>query len=155
RAVRGVTARVLQRAECRRPQQLRRGRRRRQLCPCGGPAVTSVAVGSSNASGLKWPNYVNGRLLTAQDLDATQDAVFTRDRWLGLAGGAGAVAALVGTAAKDATPLTVSRGVGVNSEATPLRWAAAATRALVAVDQRALPDGSRFSDCHPPTPAAR
>jgi hypothetical protein len=117
--------------------------------------VTSLTVGSSTESGLKWPNFVNGRLLTAQDLESTREAVLTRDGWLGLAIGAGVVTGLVVTGAKGSTALKVSPGVGVNRAGTALRLAVNATLDLVSISHGAAPDGSQFADCRPPAASAK
>ena len=47
--------------------------------------MTSQLVGSSFADGALLPNYVNGRLLAAEDLATGQSTLLRRDTWIGQA----------------------------------------------------------------------
>jgi hypothetical protein len=113
--------------------------------------MTRIAVGGTSPSGLRWPNYVNGRLLTAQDLSAEQDAVLVRDRWLGLAIGSGVAVGLEVTGTPGASVLHVSPGTGVSSGGTAVHLDAPATLDLTAVSSAAPADGALFSECAPPS----
>ena len=53
--------------------------------------MASQLVGSSFADGALLPNYVNGRLLAAEDLATGQSTLLRRDAWIGQAAGAGIV----------------------------------------------------------------
>ena len=62
---------------------------------------------------MRWPNYVNGRLLTADDLAAEQSATMSREqRWLGAAIGPGVVEGLEVTGSPGSQALQVSAGDG-------------------------------------------
>ena len=111
--------------------------------------MSAITVGGTSASGLRWPNYVNGRLLTANDLEATQAATFTRDRWLGQAIGSGVVAGLTVSGGRGGKTLAVSAGLGVNPEGTALRLEARTTLDLAVVERSSPADGNRFADCRP------
>lgn len=64
---------------------------------------------------LKAPNYFNGRLLTAEDLQKDQQAILTRQSWLGKACGYGVVEGLMVTR-EDTTNLKVTPGIGLNRQ---------------------------------------
>jgi len=117
--------------------------------------MTALQVGSARASGLRWPNSVNGRLLTADDLNTMIDAVFTRDRLLGTAIGAGVVVGFEVTGATGDTSLGLARGVGVNRAGTAFQLDSPASLDLTVVGSDAPPDGSRFADCRPPSPTTK
>ena len=111
--------------------------------------MTRIAVGGTSPAGLRWPNYVNGRLLTAQDLSAEQDAVLERDRWLGLAVGSGVAVGLEVTGAPGTSVLHVSPGTGVSSGGTAVHLDAAAALDLTVVSAANPADGAMFADCAP------
>jgi hypothetical protein len=72
-------------------------------------------IGSTFDSGLRIPNYVNGRLLHAEDLHADQEATLARLSRLGQAAGAGIVSGLtVQQVAGSSNSIQVSPGVGLN-----------------------------------------
>jgi hypothetical protein len=72
-------------------------------------------IGSTFDSGLRTPNYVNGRLLHAEDLHADQEATLGRLIRLGQAAGAGIVSGLtVQQVAGSSNSIQVSPGVGLN-----------------------------------------
>jgi hypothetical protein len=73
------------------------------------------SIGSTFDSGLRIPNYVNGRLLHAEDLHADQEATLARLSRLGQAAGAGIVAGLtVQQVAGSSNSIQISPGVGLN-----------------------------------------
>jgi hypothetical protein len=73
--------------------------------------MTSQVVGSDFTAGAQLPNYVNGRLLTAEDLATSQATLRAWDRKLGQAAGHGVVNGLWVTF--SATTITVAPGLGV------------------------------------------
>ena len=75
--------------------------------------MTRLALGSTAGAGVRWPNYVNGRLLTADDLAAAHIATLTRQRWLGSGIGSGVVEGLEVTGSPGSQELRVSPGTGV------------------------------------------
>ncbi len=113
--------------------------------------MTRIAVGGTGPTGLKWPNYVNGRLLTAQDLTAGRDATFARDRWLGLAVGSGVADGLEVTGTSGSSVLQVSPGTGVSLGGTAVHLDAPATLDLTAVSSSAPATGAQFATCQPAT----
>ncbi|WP_405868137.1 hypothetical protein OG407_49750 [Streptomyces sp. NBC_01515] len=74
--------------------------------------MTSQTIGSDFTGGALLPNYVNGRLLTAEDLATGQASLLARDTRIGQAVGSGIVNGLWVTAA--ATTLTIAAGVGIS-----------------------------------------
>lgn len=113
--------------------------------------MTRIAVGDTSPTGLKWPHYVNGRLLTAQDLRAGQDAVLGRDSWLGQAVGSGVVSGLEVTGSPGSSVLHVSPGTGVSPGGTAVHLDTPAMLALTVVSTSAPLDGALFADCRPAT----
>lgn len=111
--------------------------------------MTQIAIGADSPTGLRWPHYVNGRLLTAQDLVAEQDAVMRRDRWLGIALGSGIAQGLEVSGSPASSVLQVSPGTGVSPGGTAVHLDAPATLDLSVVSTGALADGSKFADCRP------
>jgi hypothetical protein len=72
-------------------------------------------IGSTFDSGMRVPNYVNGRMLHAEDLHADQEATLARLTKLGQAAGAGIVSGLtVERVAGSNNTIQISAGVGVN-----------------------------------------
>jgi hypothetical protein len=113
--------------------------------------MTRIAVGGRSPSGLKWPNYVNGRLLTAQDLTTDDDAVRRRDRWLGRAVGPGVAEGLEVTGTPGSSTLQVPPGTGVSLGGTAVHLDVPATLDLAVVSSSAEVDAAAFGDCTPPT----
>lgn len=117
--------------------------------------MTRIAVGDTSPAGLREPSYVNGRLLTAADLTAGRDAVLVRDRWLGLAIGAGVATGLEVNGPPGSSVLHVSPGTGVSSGGTAVHLDAPASLDLAVVTASAPVTGERFADCAPgSTPAS-
>ncbi len=107
--------------------------------------MTSQLVGSSFANGALLPNYVNGRLLAAEDLATGQSTLLQRDTWLGQAAGPGIVTGLEVTAA--ATTLTVASGLGICPSGEPVSLPAAITLPLSFAGPSAAPIGGSFACC--------
>ncbi|MFD4601987.1 hypothetical protein ACFWPQ_28660 [Streptomyces sp. NPDC058464] len=80
--------------------------------------MSSQTIGSDFTGGALLPNYVNGRLLAAEDLATGQASLLTRDARIGRAAGAGVVQGLWVTS--GATTLTVAAGTGVNPSGQPV-----------------------------------
>ena len=76
----------------------------------------SQFVGPILDTGFQAPHYFNGRLLTATDLKAEQDAVKTRQFWLGLARGYGIIEGLEVTAVESNTKININAGFGLNRD---------------------------------------
>ena len=107
--------------------------------------MTSQLVGSSFANGALLPNYVNGRLLAAEDLATGQSTLLQRDTWIGQAAGPGIVNGLWVTAA--ATTLTVASGLGITPSGEPLSVPAQVTLPLSIAGTPAAPTGGSFANC--------
>ena len=90
--------------------------------------MASQLVGSSFASGALLPNYVNGRLLAAEDLATGQATLLRRDTMTGQAAGPGVVNGLWVTGA--ATALTVTAGLGLPPSGEPVSVPAEVTLPL-------------------------
>src|SRR5262245_41630604 len=113
--------------------------------------MTRIAVGGRSPSGLKSPNYVNGRLLTAIDLSTDDDAARRRDRWLGLAVGPGVAEGLEVNGTPGSSTLHVPPGTGVSFGGTAAHLDVPATLDLSVVSSAAPVDEAVFGDCVPPT----
>lgn len=113
--------------------------------------MTRIAVGGRSPSGLKSPNYVNGRLLTALDLSTDDDAVRRRDRWLGLAIGPGVAEGLEVNGTPGSSTLLVPPGTGVSLGGPAVHLDVPATLDLNVVSSSAPVDDAEFGDCVPPT----
>ncbi len=107
--------------------------------------MTSQLVGSSFANGALLPNYVNGRLLAAEDLATGQSTLLQRDTWIGQAAGPGIVNGLWVTAA--ATTLTVGSGLGITPSGEPLSVPTQVTLPLSIAGTPAAPTGGSFATC--------
>ena len=107
-------------------------------------------VGSTFSGGLRSPNYVNGRLLTAEDLRADQEAMLARLAALGRAVGSGVVDGLEVTS--GARQVTVNAGLGINGEGSLVRVAATVTLAIGPEAGGGGGDahGGGFDDCAKP-----
>jgi len=108
-------------------------------------SLTSQLVGSSFASGALLPNYVNGRLLAAEDLATGQSTLLQRDTWIGQAAGPGIVNGLWVTAA--ATTLTVAGGLGITPSGEPVSVPAKVTLPLSIAGTPTAPTGGSFANC--------
>ena len=107
--------------------------------------MSSQLVGSSFANGALLPNYVNGRLLAAEDLATGQSTLLRRDTWTGRATGPGIVNGLTVTAA--ATTLTVAAGLGITPSGEPVSVPAAVTLPLSIAGTPAASAGGSFATC--------
>ena len=107
--------------------------------------MSSQLVGSSFANGALLPNYVNGRLLAAEDLATGQSTLLRRDTWTGQAAGPGIVNGLSVTAA--ATTLTVAAGLGITPSGEPVSVPAAVTLPLSIAGAPAAAAGGSFATC--------
>jgi len=74
----------------------------------------SQYIGPIFETGIQTPHYFNGRLLTAADLQANQDASKTRQAWFGMSSGYGIVTGLEVTAVKSNTELHIAPGKCLN-----------------------------------------
>ena len=107
--------------------------------------MSSQLVGSSFANGALLPNYVNGRLLAAEDLATGQSTLLRRDTWTGQAAGPGIVNGLWVTAA--ATTLTVAPGLGITPSGEPVSVPAAVTLPLSIAGAPAAAASGSFATC--------
>jgi hypothetical protein len=101
-------------------------------------------------SDLQMPHFVNGRLLTAEDLQAEQDAMLARLRHLGRAAGYGVVQGLVVAPAAGANNLTISAGIGVNRAGDLIRLSEPGAQISLVITPNATEfgeDAGRFHDC--------
>ncbi|MFL5625163.1 MAG: hypothetical protein ACJ788_06145, partial [Ktedonobacteraceae bacterium] len=98
--------------------------------------------------GLQAPHYFNGRLLTAEDLKTDQDAVLTRQSWLGKASGYGIIDGFM-VSKVDNTSLRVSAGLGLNHQGQVIHLPGDITLHLVIQPTNNAPvdDAGRFKDC--------
>jgi hypothetical protein len=110
--------------------------------------VTSQLVGSDYTGGALLPNYVNGRLLVAEDLATGQATLRTRDQWIGQAAGAGIVRGLWVTG--SGTTLTVAPGLAVSEAGEPVVVPHAVTLALAAASPAGTTGGASFQCCDSP-----
>lgn len=114
----------------------------------------SQYVGATFNGGLQAPHYVNGRLLTAEDLRSDQAAMLARLALLGRAVGPGVVEGLEVERGGDAAVI-VEQGLGFNQEGQPVRLPANVTLPLVPQAGEATPgdEAGRFQDCKLLAPA--
>jgi uncharacterized Zn-binding protein involved in type VI secretion len=108
-------------------------------------AVTSQLIGTDFTSGTQLPNYVNGRLLTAEDLATSQASLHKRDTWIGRAAGHGVVTGLWVTS--TAISLAVAPGLGISPSGEPVRVANAITLPLTIAGAPATATGADFACC--------
>jgi hypothetical protein len=85
-------------------------------------------MGQDFTGAAQLPNYVNGRLLTAEDLATGQDTLRRRDQQIGRAAGRGVVSGL--WVSHTATTVTIAAGLGINSGGEPVKVSAAVTLPL-------------------------
>jgi len=115
--------------------------------------MASQLVGSSFADGALLPNYVNGRLLAAEDLATGQATLLRRDTVTGRAAGPGMVNGLWVTGA--ATTLTVAAGHGLTPSGEPVSVPAEVTLPLSLAGPPVPVASGSFSTCSAaPTSAA-
>ncbi|MCS6844213.1 MAG: extracellular solute-binding protein [Caldilineales bacterium] len=98
--------------------------------------------------GLRMPHYANGRLLSAEDLQADQAATLTRLSRLGQATGHGVVEGLMAAQVGN-TGVQVTAGLGVNRAGQLVRLPGAVTLSLVPASgpAPAVLDAGLFADC--------
>jgi hypothetical protein len=106
--------------------------------------MTSQILGSSFANGAQLPNYVNGRLLAAEDLATSQATLTERDEWVGQAAGTGLVHGLLVTA--GGASLTVTSGLGITPSGEPVSVTSDVTLQL-SMTGASTPTGVGFCDC--------
>lgn len=113
--------------------------------------MTSQLVGSDFTGATQLPNYVNGRLLSAEDLATSQATLRARDLLYGQAAGQGVVNGLWVTG--TATTLTVGPGLGVAPSGAAVSVGTSVTLPLTFTAPTAgAPASGTFSSCTP-TPA--
>jgi hypothetical protein len=100
--------------------------------------------------GLHAPHYFNGRLLTAEDLQADQQAVLTRQDWLGKASGYGVIEGLIVTQAGP-TSIAITAGIGLNPQGEIIRLPGNIPSLPLtpqATANQPPPDAGRFTPCN-------
>ena len=98
--------------------------------------------------GLQAPHYFNGRLLTAEDLKTDQQAVLTREAWLGQASGYGVIEGLI-VSQVDSTSLKVAAGLGLNRQGQVIHLPSDTTLQLFlqAANNAPIDDAGHFKNC--------
>jgi hypothetical protein len=107
--------------------------------------MASQVVGSSFANGTLFPNYVNGRLLAAEDLATGQTSLCQRDEWAGQAAGTGIVSGFWASA--TGTSLTIESGLGIPPSGEPVSLASSVTLSLALSNTVAPVTGATFTCC--------
>jgi uncharacterized membrane protein YgcG len=107
--------------------------------------MASQTVGSTFANGARLPNFVNGRLLAAEDLATGQTTLLGRDTEVARAAGHGVVEGLWVTA--GATSLSVAAGLGFPPAGEPVCLPAPVTLPLSSAATTAAPTGVGFANC--------
>jgi hypothetical protein len=111
--------------------------------------MSSVNLGENFLAGLRAPHYANGRLLTAEDLQADQEATLARIGLTGEAAGVGIVAGFEVT--QIANNLKVTAGLGINRKGQAVRLNEESVELSLAllpnVSAVSTGDG-RFNDCN-------
>jgi hypothetical protein len=105
--------------------------------------------------GIRNANFFNGRLLSAEDLQAEQSANRRHHHQLGRAAGAGIIHGLEVRLTPGVTPpteVTVSAGLALNRRGQPLALAQDVDVALVPTPGPAAAGAGLFGDCEPPQP---
>src|SRR5687768_9358319 len=82
--------------------------------------MATQLVGSSFSEGVRAPHFINGRLLTAEDLKAEQEATLRRLASVGQAPGHGVVEGLLVTQA-GVSSVQLTPGLGFNRLGQPVR----------------------------------
>lgn len=107
--------------------------------------MTSQLLGTDYTRGAHLPNYVNGRLLVAEDLAASQQSLRSRDTRIGEAAGAGVVRGLwVGS---TDTTLTVAPGLAISRAGEPVMLAQSIVLPLTSVTVGTPANPALFSCC--------
>jgi hypothetical protein len=109
--------------------------------------MTSQLIGTDFTGGMQLPNYVNGRLLAAEDLATSQATLRTRDTWIGQAAGHGVVTGLWVTG--TATSLAVAPGLGISPSGQPARVTSAITLPLATAGPAVTANAASFGCCGP------
>ncbi len=112
--------------------------------------MTSQTLGENYTDGLRAPYYANGRLLAAEDLAASEDALLARIAHLGEAAGYGVVRGLV--VRQSGNDLEVTPGIGLSRNGSLVRLAG---DQAVRLSLTTIPDSNStlvggdgsFSDC--------
>ncbi|WP_329314743.1 hypothetical protein [Streptomyces sp. NBC_01262] len=107
--------------------------------------MSSQTIGSDFTGGALLPNYVNGRLLVAEDLATGQASLLTRDARIGQAAGTGIVHGLWVTSA--ATTLTIATGVGISPSGQPVVAPKTITLPLALATNTTTANTVTFSRC--------
>jgi len=107
--------------------------------------MTSQIVGADYTDGALLPNYVNGRLLVAEDLATEQSSLRTRDTRIGEAAGAGIVRGMWVTG--SATTVTVTAGLAIARAGAPVVLPQSATLQLAFSATASPQDASQFACC--------
>ena len=107
--------------------------------------MTSQLIGTDFTGGTQLPNYVNGRLLAAEDLATSQATLRIRDTWIGQAAGHGVVTGLWVTG--TATLLAVAPGLGVSPSGQPVRVTSAIALPLTIAGPVVTANGASFACC--------
>ena len=107
--------------------------------------MTSQLLGADYTQGAHLPNYVNGRLLVAEDLAASQQSLRSRDTRIGEAAGAGVVRGLwVGS---TDTTLTVTPGLAISRSGEPVMLAQSIVLPLTSVAVGTSANPAVFTCC--------
>lgn len=109
--------------------------------------MTSQLVGTDFTDGALLPNYVNGRLLVAEDLATGQQSLRTRDTRIGEAAGAGIVRGLWVTSTQ--TTLSIGPGLALSRAGAPVVVPKAVTLKLTRSVTAQPVDDSDFACCGP------
>jgi hypothetical protein len=107
--------------------------------------MTSQVVGSDYTDGALLPNYVNGRLLVAEDLATSQASLRTRDTRVGETAGAGVVRGLWVTGTN--TTITVAPGLAMSGAGEPVVVPRSITLQLTFATAATPASGASFSCC--------
>src|SRR5688500_18759642 len=111
--------------------------------------MSSVNIGENFLAGLRAPHYANGRLLTAEDLKADQEAMLARIGLTGEAAGVGIVSGL--EVSQIANNLRVTAGLGINRKGQAVRLVETSVELSLTVlpTASAVTEGDgRFNDCN-------
>jgi hypothetical protein len=112
--------------------------------------MANQLLGTSFDDGLKMPYFVNGRLLTASDLHAEQDATLARLGYLGKAAGCGVVEGLLVSPAAGANRLRISGGLGVTRSGHTVRLGDKGVEISLLLTPEGVQigeDAGRFQEC--------
>ena len=107
-------------------------------------------IGTDFTNGLRAPHYVNGQLLTAEDLENDQQANLERIALAGRAAGMGSIDGFNVSAASDSRSLRVTAGLGINGKGDAVQLLA--DEALlpiqpVADEEFTIRRSGRFGEC--------